>query len=296
MRAQAALASIAVLALPACGQGDLGACDQEAAATLVYGRGNLVATAGQALVHDSCGNGGFCHSSRAEGGNRMGAPMDFDFDMLPEPTGWMALMRRRHEVWRAVDEGSMPPRGKAAVALGDTDWTFEADRAQGTRHLPSIHSAEGRGILRNWLACSAPIVRDTVLPRPKPPIAGAGSADAGSAHDGGAMQPEPTDFEPIFEEIVEPNCATAGCHDGTTRAGSLVMSDECGAFDGLLGAGPCEQARVVPGDPTSFLLEKLQSATPSCGSRMPLLAPLPQADIDRIADWVEQGARSNACE
>jgi len=46
-----------------CGGEDLGECDLAAAEEMVFSQQGLVATKGQALLHDTCGNGAFCHSS-----------------------------------------------------------------------------------------------------------------------------------------------------------------------------------------------------------------------------------------
>src|SRR5689334_24395405 len=97
------------IAASACGS-DLGAADEAAAEELVYGRGGLVATKGQALVHDSCGNAAFCHSSTAKGKRRFGAPADLNFDMLPAPTGWPVIVDHRDEIWSIVLDGDMPPK------------------------------------------------------------------------------------------------------------------------------------------------------------------------------------------
>jgi hypothetical protein len=50
---------------------------------------------------------------------------------------------------------------------------------------------------------------------------------------------------------------------------------------------------VLPGDPAnSFLYEKISQARPSVGKRMPAQGgALPQADIDKIRRWIEQGAQ-----
>src|SRR5262245_25829433 len=93
----AGIALSAIALASACKDSELGACDPEAAEQLVYGRGGLIATKGQALVHDSCGNAAFCHSAGATGHARFGAPAGMDFDMLPAPKGWISLSDHRDE-------------------------------------------------------------------------------------------------------------------------------------------------------------------------------------------------------
>ncbi|MFQ5641359.1 MAG: hypothetical protein ACE5IR_25550 [bacterium] len=54
--------------------------------------------------------------------------------------------------------------------------------------------------------------------------------------------------------------------------------------------------RVLPGDPDgSYLIQKISSASPKSGSRMPLDGPpfLSQNAIQLIRDWIEEGAPDN---
>jgi hypothetical protein len=52
--------------------------------------------------------------------------------------------------------------------------------------------------------------------------------------------------------------------------------------------------RVAPGDPdSSYLLEKIERATPTSGKRMPPEQPLDPRDIDTVRAWILQGAKDN---
>ena len=55
------------------------------------------------------------------------------------------------------------------------------------------------------------------------------------------------------------------------------------------------QLRVAPANANdSYLLQKLESASPKEGERMPLFGPfLSQADVDRIRAWIVSGAPNN---
>lgn len=267
------------LGLVGCGD-DLGECDSVAAEELVYGRGGLLATKGQALVHDSCGNAAFCHSSGANGGARHGAPMGMSFDMLPRPSGWPIVSDERGAMWSEVRDGTMPPQGVGGQLQGDGEWMFDIDRTAESTKLPALATDEGKSILRNWLACGAPVVTATQAPSWALP-----SVDGGTA----------TDWPTLYTEVIRPACATAGCHN-QAGAGGLVMLDACSARDHLLDSGACGTPRVMPGDGDSLLLDKLESSMPSCGGRMPPSAPMSSAAREAIRAWVEAGALAEGCE
>lgn len=149
---------------------DLGACDLEAArGRIYYDESGYPAYAGQALVEVSCGAGVFCHTSGIDPVDRMGAPLGMDFDVAVAVehaevegrlrTAQHTASRMRGAIFHQVESGAMPPpppAGETALAAGAR---YRA--APGTpdeRPLPSIASAEGRALLRNWLACGAPVV------------------------------------------------------------------------------------------------------------------------------------------
>lgn len=291
MKSYRPLTWFVLITASACGD-DLGECDALAAETLVYGRGNLAATSGQALAHDSCGNGVFCHASAAQGDNRVGAPYGLDFDMVPSPHGWDTLREHAEAAWEAVDEGMMPPRGVGSLKVGDGDWSYERERAEGSPRMPSIYSSEGKEIFRNWLACDMPIVEETTLPQ-----GGSGGHDSGldPGEDSG-VEPADADWGAIYADIIRPNCVLGGCHDDASGAGVLKMGELCGALEALRQAGPCAKRRLTPGDPASFLMEKINDETPSCGSRMPSTGRLSNDDIARLAGWIADGAVSKDCD
>jgi hypothetical protein len=314
MKSPPLLRSMMLLGSLASGCGDdLGPCDQEAATALVYGPRFVVATAGQALAHDSCGSGAFCHSSAAQGDARLGVPKSLDFDMFPSPDGWRTLVEHRDEAWASIESGSMPPRGEGTKVVGSFGWSFDPERDGDSRVLPSIYTAQGKEIVRNWLACDAPIVEKTYQPPPAGTggDSGAGGAGAGGDEDGGAAgepgdagmdaepMPEPPDWAPIFEEIITPSCAIAPCHDAVSfqAAGQLRLTDPCDARDALLGMGRCGKVRVEPGDPdASFLMELLTEEDPSCAQRMPVFGPLLDGEIMQIEAWIAAGANAESCD
>ena len=120
------------------------------------------------------------------------------------------------------------------------------------------------------------------------------------------------DIQPIFTA----NCAVAFCH-GSPLGGpmSLQSGDTYGS---LVGIPSCEAPllqRVEAGNSSaSYLMVKLQGtqatvlasggcaacsitggSVANCGERMPLTGPpyLPDAEIQRIGEWIDQGAADN---
>jgi hypothetical protein len=262
-----------------CGN-SLGDCDHAAAEELVYSSNGMVATKGQALIHDSCGNSAFCHSSAATGDARYGAPAGMNFDMLPAPTGWPELVDRREHGWDLIESGDMPPGEAGEKVLGDSGWTFDVTHTDPELKLQPLSTKEGKGAVRNWLACGAPLVSQTKTPQWAQAVPEAN---------------KPRDFDAIYKTIIAHSCALGGCHN-ESAAGQLSMSDVCTAYQGLLTAGPCSMSRVRPGDPNSLLLDKLSSDMPVCGGRMPPTGPLPDADVAAIRAWVVGGAAPPKCD
>jgi hypothetical protein len=119
------------------------------------------------------------------------------------------------------------------------------------------------------------------------------------------------DIQPIFSA----SCAVAFCHGSPLAAPMSLLSSD--THISLVGAVSCEASpllRVEAGSSaTSYLtikLEGTQSAVLSaggcitcnlgslivgdCGGRMPLGGPyLSDAEIQRIRDWIDQGAQNN---
>lgn len=271
--------SIAATSLAACGD-DLGPCDEAAASQLVYSDTGLVATKGQALMHDSCGAASFCHSRNAKGKDRFGVPKGLDFDMLPTPQGWPTVIEHRDDIWASILDGSMPPEGEGQRSVTRGNWSYDPYRSNDAQMLPTVTSKAGKAVLRNWLACGAPVSGQTRAPAWLVPDA---EADL-------------TDWQGIFDTIMRPQCATAsGCHNSAT-AGGLVLVDACDAYRQVLEVGNCEgQPRVTPGDVSSPFLNKMEASSPTCGGPMPPSGSLPEAQVAAIRAWIEAGAPAVKC-
>lgn len=120
----------------------------------------------------------------------------------------------------------------------------------------------------------------------------------GCAGDGSAPVVSGGAFDVVQQEVFNPNCLSAGCHNSTAQAGGLNLSEgmsygelvdvdptnAVAEADGLLRVTP-----FAPGD--SFLLVKLTAPGAGEGGRMPLGASaLPPDQIEMIRAWIADGA------
>jgi putative transposon-encoded protein len=99
------------------------------------------------------------------------------------------------------------------------------------------------------------------------------------------------DIQPIFTA----KCALSGCHAGSRPQEGMNLSSGQ-ALQNTVNVDSMEVPslkRVKPGDPdNSFLYEKVSKSNPRSGDRMPQIGgPLTQAQIDKIRQWIEQGAK-----
>lgn len=291
--------ALLVNALVAC-KPDLGECDLPAARELVYSQSGLVATKGQALLHDSCGQGSLCHAAAAQGASRKGVPHDLSFDVLPRPTGIDKVIAERHAIWEQVEDGMMPPRG---FVPGKGDWTFDVERRADSPRLAALNTEEGKGALRNWLACGAPTVVDTKVPTwaaPEPMV----------------TNPAVSAWTDLHRKLRK-SCVSSGCHDASPLldggvAGTQIIpfvADECVVYRWLtFTRDACGARLVVGGDPgASALVHKIEDDLPACGERMPPLRVEMSSDekaaVERgmaelrgdLRDWVNAGAAAPQC-
>ena len=117
---------------------------------------------------------------------------------------------------------------------------------------------------------------------------GCGSGDGPLIFGGGDLQP---DFASIQANIFTPVCSN--CHVGATAPLGLRL-DAANSYDLLVGRAAVQQSgvlRVDPGAPdSSYLIQKLEG-TAAVGGQMPLgSAPLLQAEIDVVRQWITDGA------
>ena len=120
----------------------------------------------------------------------------------------------------------------------------------------------------------------------------------GCAGDGPPSATGGSAFDDIQQEIFNPNCLLAGCHNATSQAGAMDLSPGA-SYAALVDVIPDNPVaadmgllRVTPFEPElSFLITKLTMPGAGEGTRMPQGAdPLPDDQIDMIRDWILDGA------
>ena len=114
----------------------------------------------------------------------------------------------------------------------------------------------------------------------------------GSGSSGSTLTPS---LHSIQEHVFTPVCTT--CHTGATAPLGFRL-DEGTSFAMLVNASSVEVPtlrRVSPGNPDqSYLIQKLEGHA-AVGGQMPLgQAPLPQATINIIRQWISSGAPASA--
>ena len=131
-------------------------------------------------------------------------------------------------------------------------------------------------------------------------LVAAGCGGGGGGGGGPTAPPIPggpaTSLSAIQSQIFTPTCARVGCHDGSAQAGLMLVA---GAARGNLVNVPSSQQpglnRVTPGNAgASYLVRKVRGDASISGARMPIsAAPLTQAQIDGIIQWINDGAPDN---
>jgi hypothetical protein len=117
---------------------------------------------------------------------------------------------------------------------------------------------------------------------------GGSSGSGGSTGSTGSSGTcEPT-LASIQSTIFVPTCAKSGCHNATDAVVGLDLTAadlEAKLVDQP--ASTCGRILVVPSNPAgSFLFEKISSATPQCGDRMPISETLDATQQACIEQWI----------
>jgi hypothetical protein len=121
---------------------------------------------------------------------------------------------------------------------------------------------------------------------------------AACAGDGPPPTGSDTGFAAIQQQIFDTSCIQGGCHNLVSRAGNLALVEGV-SYSQLVDhlsdnptAAEQDLLRVQPFAPdASFLLIKVTNPGDGEGSLMPLnAAPLSEAQISMIADWIAAGA------
>lgn len=180
--------------------------------------------------------------------------------------------------------------------------------------FPVVGSHDGNEILRNWLACGAPVVESTGDPGA---LATGGDCsipgEVGHVGDCVVRVPAPIDppepyFECIYDALIKPNCIACHSPADTVNYGAslLDLSSLQGAYQALVGAPgsptfaageECQaggEQLVVPGPggaALSLFYRKLIRDPDVCGDPMPTGTSAVDSRVtDRIRDWIEAGA------
>lgn len=141
----------------------------------------------------------------------------------------------------------------------------------------------------------------------------AGSAAAPAAHGGAGMggaaaagMAGPPTFTAIYTDILTKgstgNCMFGACHGGEANPNSgglqIPAGDKTTAYKHLVGVKSTSavcmgKTYVVPHDSKNSLLIHKLSATPPCGARMPIGAPLTDSQMAQITAWIDMGAKDD---
>lgn len=288
---------------------EVGDCDPIAAQRPVYDQDGVPAYEGQALVLASCASNGVCHGEPDETrlDARFGVPAALTFDVQLASfdnqirDGEVARQRRARfrilqvsgNVLDVVHRRQMPPPSDGPDSPAELFYAQAPaySNADG-EPLPPANSDDGMEILRNWLACGAPVVERTVA-RPD----GVESVTAARL----IRTPlEPT-WTSIYTDLLSTRCNSAICHGGNPDAGFRVLNDDPGGtLDSLLSGAAstatgldCAEdgsALLVPGDPDASLLYRKITGSPTCGDTMPPGGSISDENRMAIQQWIEDGA------
>jgi len=312
---------------------------------------------GQALVQSTCGNGQLCHSPAAVGADRVGVPAGLNFDVALACTGevqdptcarplpscadgqndsdYCQRLRRLQSnddqiinwaegMIQQIRAGAMPPGRAGRDAAAPQQWTRKSD---GTV-LPSIDSSDGQEIVRNWLACEAPVIARTELP----PSADLELQPCESVDDEICIYNGPRADLPdpkwsdlywslIFQQCVlchgpansnmdqNPNNPfNGGIPGGASQPGLAALNltgsdtmdttnwptDSYPAVVNALTADPGACAGkgtiVIPNEPANSILVQKISATQTCGDSMPIGGAVGEPLIQVVEAWINLGA------
>jgi hypothetical protein len=110
------------------------------------------------------------------------------------------------------------------------------------------------------------------------------SMDTTSAQSSNCEPTTPGVHAAVFAE----HCDVPGCHGGNQPAVGLDLSNEATLESSLVGrASACDGSPlIVAGDPEASLLWQKLAGTQSCGDAMPIGAPIDDALVDCVAQWI----------
>jgi len=307
------LVLVSALAL-GCGE-EVGSCDDPSKGHDTVLVGTTIQYGGQAIINESCAG---CHGSQVRGAARRGAPAGLDFDLIPAESeevgenqdgdtvmvleegvvrGLRERQRRvfeqRNLIWDQVKEGLMPPNGVGA-AYRQLKRVFDTkDDDVCTKRKASydgVFEKSSMDVLRNWLACGAPIVETNSESVEKAGIPGAAGFQYPLCEAAPSMPGEPIPFDTVYETVF-PRCT--GCHSGISSP-DLGTADKAYAVLVESGEEQCQtKPYVTPGEVAgSYFYDVVNEENPACTpmGRMPPGAELTKSELKLISDWIASGA------
>jgi len=290
---------------------DVGACEGslEGRETVIVS--NTVVYGGQAIMNQACSTG--CHSSTATGSDRRGVPAGLDFDLRPVDeedaagtkksgsstivklkSAQIAGLRERQRkivenrdlIWQQVRDGLMPPSGMFEAVMSTIVASATSTPCKAGKPYSKMQAGQTREVLRNWLACGAPLVETNGKMVAKSNAVGA----AGYQYP--ACMPEPDaviTLESLFKGTLS-ECG--GCHNNAFTGPPSFLSVDVLA-ESLRTKSECAgKPFVTPGNPAkSYLLDLLEGPNPDCNhARMPKGDSLSDRGIAEVSAWIAAGA------
>jgi hypothetical protein len=218
------------------------------------------------------------------------------------------VFEERDRIWQQVKDGMMPPDGEFAkfrVAIKSIFNSDEMNPCVGSRTpYESIREKSSQDVLRNWLACGAPIVESSSAAVQTYGAAGAAGyqyplcENSGGGGDGGAGDSgagSSITIEMVHTRVFS-QCTDCHSPDGE-QAPDLSTPDKAYAALVQNSEMQCEgKPFVTKGNASqSYVYEMVSQSRPGCGTpRMPPGGALTMAELKLISDWIQGGALRQA--
>jgi hypothetical protein len=208
------------------------------------------------------------------------------------------VLSERDSIWQQVRDRMMPPSGKFASyrqlkAIFDSK---EGEPCAKSKQFTTTSDGDAQEVLRNWLACGAPIVEVNSSVVQKNAVVG----QAGFQYPecGGGSTSEDDDTPGMIVSLATlldgPLSTCTSCHPGASKPDLKTVATAAMTInsDDVVCNG---KPYVTKGDPDqSFLYDVVSKDDPGCKiRRMPIGGKLPAAQLKLIRDWIKAGAPLN---
>jgi outer membrane protein assembly factor BamB len=127
----------------------------------------------------------------------------------------------------------------------------------------------------------------------------AAAATGGGSSSQGGGPVDPNAFSTIYKQLIAPRCAGMVCHSASLGgrlsipASATASTVRASIVDHAATGSECstsDMSLVVPGEPDMSLLYRKLTNEPPCGSRMPPASALTASELDRVRQWIANGA------